>query len=127
MSIFLYFVPGIIAAGGVLAYDYFKRVGVAKALQIMSIILYIIGGMIMLPQISGAYQDFMRIMSRADEGAGASGKSGGGRAERTPLTFRFLYKKEFKVKVVFVRRFRCPQSQPFLHFSSCLCFPAFSE
>lgn len=67
MSIFLYFVPGIIAAGGVLAYDYFKRVGVAKALQIMSIILYIIGGMIMLPQISGAYQDFMRIMSRADE------------------------------------------------------------
>lgn len=33
MSIFLYFVPGIIAAGGVLAYDYFKRVGVAKALQ----------------------------------------------------------------------------------------------
>lgn len=24
---------------------------------------------------------------------GASGKSGGGRAERTPLTFRFLYKK----------------------------------
>lgn len=68
MSIFLYFVPGIIAAGGMLAYDYFKRVGVAKALQIMSIILYIIGGMIMLPQISGAYHDFMRIMSRADEG-----------------------------------------------------------
>lgn len=31
MSIFLYFVPGIIAAGGVLAYDYFKRVGVAKS------------------------------------------------------------------------------------------------
>jgi len=27
------------------------------------------------------------------QGAGASGKSGGGRAERTPLTFRFLYKK----------------------------------
>ena len=72
MSIFLYFVPGIIAAGGVLAYDYFKRVGVAKALQIMSIILYIIGGMIMLPQISGAYQDFMRIMSRADEGTSVS-------------------------------------------------------
>lgn len=72
MSIFLYFVPGIIAAGGVLAYDYFKRVGVAKALQIMSIILYIIGGMIMLPQISGAYHDFMRIMSRADEGTSVS-------------------------------------------------------
>lgn len=72
MSIFLYFVPGIIATGGVLAYDYFKRVGVAKALQIISIILYIIGGMIMLPQISGAYQDFMRIMSRADEGTSVS-------------------------------------------------------